>query len=75
MTAWVLFRTPMPLEAGSWMLWLLLPLCMAVAIVYKTVRTKNLRRLPLEVLALMGYMTAGLVALGIGLWLFHTFLT
>ena len=62
----------MPLNSGGWSLWLLLPLCASVAIIYKTVRTKNLRRLPVEVLGLVVYMTVGLVALGMGLWLVHT---
>jgi len=49
-------------------LWFLMPLCVAVAVVYKTIRTQNIARLALEIVVLVGYMIAGLVALGAGLW-------
>jgi hypothetical protein len=67
-----LFHNPMQI---SWLdqLWFLLPLCVAVAIVYKTIRSNNLRRLPLEILALVGYMLAGLTALGGGMWLLQSY--
>jgi hypothetical protein len=68
MTAWTIFVNPMPIPSQH-QLWLLLPLCIAVAVTYKTIRTNNLRRLPLEILILVAYMAAGLTALGAGLWL------
>lgn len=68
MTGWTLFHNPMPLQADGWTLWLLLPLCLSVAIIYKAVRIQNLRRFPWEVLALMGYMIVGLIGLGVVLW-------
>ena len=67
MIAWTLFLHPMRL-GGQSVLYLILPLCVAVATVYKTVRTKNLRRLWLETLVLIGYMILGLIALAIGLF-------
>ena len=72
MIAWTPFYHPLPM---SWMnqLWFLPPLCAAVAIIYKTLRTNNLRRLPLEILVLMGYMLAGLGALGGGLWALQSY--
>ena len=73
MIAWTLFYNPLPLNGDGWTLWLVLPLCLSVAATYKAIRTENLRRLPLEVLALMGYMTVGLVALGVALWTIHTY--
>jgi len=72
MIAWTLFYNPMSLSAGNGTLWLVLPLCASVAIAYKTIRTTNLKRLPLEILALIGYMTAGLIALGLALWMIHS---
>ncbi len=63
----VIFYNPMTLPCDS-LLWLMLPLTVSVAIVYKTLRTPHLRRLPLQVLALIGYMAAGVVALAVGLW-------
>ncbi|MCJ7544252.1 MAG: hypothetical protein MUP47_06760 [Phycisphaerae bacterium] len=67
MTLGTIFWHPMTLPCDS-LLWLMLPLMVSVAIVYKTVRTRNLRRLPLEILGLVGYVAAGVVALGVGLW-------
>lgn len=58
-----LFYNPLHISHGV-VLWLIIPLCLSVAVIYKTVRTDNLRRLPMEILVLMGYMTGGLVALG-----------
>ena len=72
MTAWTLFYHPMTLRFDS-LLWLLLPLCASVAIVYKTIRSDNIHRLHLQILSLTALMLAGLVALGLGLWLLHEF--
>ena len=58
----------MPLGSQQ-LLWLLLPLCASLAIVYKTIRTNNISRLPLEILALFGYILLGLLGVGAGLWL------
>ncbi len=67
-----LFTNPIQLSPDT-QLWLLAPLCVGVAVIYKTVRTTNLRRLPLQILALLGYMLLGLAALAIGLWVLHTY--
>jgi len=67
-TAWTLFYNPITLSFYG-ELWLLLPLCAAVGVVYKTIRIHHLRRLPREVLFLVLYMVAGLVLLSVGLWL------
>ena len=72
MTAWILFHHPMTLRFGS-LLWLLLPLCASVSIIYKTIRSDNIRRLHLQILSLMALMLVGLVALGLGLWLLYEF--
>ena len=69
--AWTLFYNPMTLSSDAWALWLVLPLCATVAIVYKTIRIKDLRRLPLEASMLFGLIIAGLAALGAGLWGIH----
>ncbi len=66
--AWTLFYNPLPLPSSA-VLWLVLPLCAAVAIVYKTLRVKDIRRLPLVAAGLMLYISGGLAALGAGLWL------
>ena len=74
MIAWTIFYHPIYLDGHGSTLWLLLPLCLSVALTYKTIRLHSLRRLHLAVLALMIYMIAGLVALGLGLWAIQTFL-
>lgn len=63
-----LFYIPITLPAGA-DLFLLLPVCLAVAVVYKTVRTEELRKLPLQIGFLLVYMIGGLIALGGGLWI------
>jgi hypothetical protein len=70
--AWMLFHNPMTLHFES-LLWLLLPLCASVAVVYRTVRIDDLRRLPRSIVELILYMVGGLVALGAALWLVHEY--
>jgi hypothetical protein len=66
--AWTLFLHPVPLHAGV-VLWLVIPLCASVALVYKALRVRDVRRLPWEAGFLLLYMVAGLATLGAGLWL------
>jgi hypothetical protein len=66
-SGWTLFYHPMVLNFQE-LLWMLLPLCILVAISYKAVRTENLRRLPLEILQLSLYLIAGIIGLGVGLY-------
>ena len=47
---------------------LLLPLLAAVAVVYKTIRVRDLRNLPLQIFILWAYMAAGLVGLAAALY-------
>jgi len=67
-----LFERPMTLHFYS-LLWLLMPLCVVVAIVYKTLRTEHLSRLPGEIARLVAYMAAGLGILALGLWMLHEY--
>lgn len=50
-------------------MWFVIPLCLAVTIVYKTVRIDDLRKLPIQSVMLMGYLLICLLALGVVLWL------
>lgn len=70
--AWSIFYNPLPLQT-SVVLWLVLPLCLAVAIIYKTVRAQNLNRLWLDIALVMLYIVVGLSALGGGLWLIQAY--
>ena len=47
---------------------LMLPLCLSIAIVYKTMRCENLREVPLAALILRGTLVLGMYAVGVGLW-------
>ena len=58
-----------PVLMGQSSLFLVLPLMAVVGLVYKTVRVKYLRQLPLAVLWIWGYMLAGSIALALGLML------
>lgn len=72
MIAWSVFTNPITLSFDS-ELWLLLPLCAAVAIVYKAIRIDRVRNLPREILSSMGYMAGGLILLCVVLWLIHEY--
>ena len=74
MTPAELLVNPVSLNADVWTLLLVLPLCALVTVVYKTVGTKSLRRLPLEIAGVMAYIVGGLVLLGLGLYLTHSLL-
>ena len=53
-----------PISLPSWtLLAMLLPLCLAVATIYKTVRVTTLRQLGWEILLLFLYMLTGLTTL------------
>ncbi len=72
MIGWAVFYNPMTLPHDS-LIWLMLPLCLGVAVVYKTIRAENLRRLALDIAGLMCLIVGGLVALGTVLWLIQKF--
>jgi hypothetical protein len=73
MTLCALFYNPITLPMDK-VLWLLLPLCASVALTYKTLRAKSLRRLPLQAVGLYAYMIVGLVALAVVLWLIRNYI-
>lgn len=68
MIAWVLFTNPVSLGFYS-PLWLLLPLCLSVSIVYKTIRTPSVTGLAWQILYIFLYILGGLAALCGALWL------
>ena len=58
-----------PVQMGQNALWLVLPLCAVVAVVYKAVRVQHVRQLPLQVLGLWAYILAGLTALSVAFYM------
>lgn len=63
----MLFTNPLVIPS-SLQMWLLLPLCAVVALIYKTVRTHHVRRLAIETLLAFLYMIGGIAALSAVLW-------
>ena len=56
---------------GRQRLLLMLPLCLAVAIVYKTTRCEKLRDMPMATFILWITIVIGMYAVGVGLWAFY----
>ena len=63
-----IFTSGMILQGWQRML-LMLPLCLSIATVYKTLRIDNPRELPAAILVLWGTIVLGMAAVGAGLWL------
>jgi uncharacterized membrane protein (DUF4010 family) len=62
-----LFLNPLQIPS-SLALWLVIPLCAAVAVVYKAMRVQDVHRLARETAGLILYMLGALAVLGAGLW-------
>lgn len=62
-----LFTTAVDLT-GVQRLLLMLPLCLSIAIIYKTTRCENLREVPVAALGLWITIVLGMYAVGLGLW-------
>jgi hypothetical protein len=60
--------TPMTLSGLQHLLFLG-PLCLAIGIVYKTIRCEDLREVPLAALAQCVTVIAGMFGVGVGVWL------
>ncbi len=54
---------------------LLLPLSLAISVVYKTVRCDHVREVPAASLVLCVTIVLGMYAVGVGLWLLHLLFT
>jgi len=67
MTAGTIFVNP--IQLGIHHVWLVLPLCAVLAVVYKTIRVEHLRHLPKAVLSLWAYMAGGFIVLGVAFWI------
>ena len=65
--AYVPLRDPVPV--GDYWLLLLLPLVVAIAVVYKTIKVYDLSRLPREATILSAQIVAFMILAAAGLWL------
>jgi hypothetical protein len=61
LVTYVPFLYPLP---GAWNVWwlLLLPLCAALAIVYKSIKCRSMKQVPLEAAVILFWIIGGLVA-------------
>lgn len=64
------FIIPVPLT-GWEQLFLLLPLCLSVSVVYKLTKMDNLREVPLAALSTWVTIVIGMFAVGAGLYALH----
>ncbi len=62
-----LFTEALTLTGRERML-LILPLCLCIAVVYKTLRTERLADIPRATFALWITIVVGMYAVGVGLW-------
>lgn len=69
----LLFTTPVPLT-GWQQLFLLLPLCLSVSIVYKLTKLEDLREVPVASVVTWATIVAGMFGVGFGLYLLHSIL-
>lgn len=63
-----IFTTSIPLH-GVQRLTLMLPLCLSIAVIYKTVRTDHVAEVPKAAVVLWVTIVVGMCAVGAGLWL------
>jgi hypothetical protein len=59
---------------GARRILLILPLCVSIAIVYKTLRCEHLRDIPAAAAILWGTIVVGMYAVGVGLWVLFSLL-
>lgn len=53
---------------------LMLPLCLSIAIVYKTTRCDNVRDVPVASLILWATIVVGMYSVGVGFWVLYSIL-
>jgi hypothetical protein len=66
--AWTPFVQPIPGVWNYWP-WLMVPLCAGVAIVWKSIKCHEMKRVPLEATVIFLTMIVGFVGSAVGLWL------
>ena len=64
--AYTPFVQPLPGVWDYWA-WLLLPLCIGVALVYKAIKARSMARVPIETTLITVYILLSMVAAGVAL--------
>ena len=67
MTLVALFTTAIELTGPQRFL-LMLPLCLSIAVVYKTMRLEDVRAIPMASVILWATIVLAMCAVGVGLW-------
>lgn len=62
-----------PLKLWDYWIWLAMPLCMGVALVYKSMRVESMRRVPLEAFKFAVWIMLGMSAAAVALALLVRF--
>ena len=62
MLAWTPFLDPIPVWGNAVWPWLLLPLTIAVSIVYKSIKCRSMRQVPREAAGIAMWIVVGMVA-------------
>ena len=65
--AYVPFITPLPV--WDYWAWTLLPLCVGVSIVYKTIKCRYVTQIPREALTITLWIVLAMIGVALGLWL------
>ncbi|MFH1748581.1 MAG: hypothetical protein ABIG44_16220 [Planctomycetota bacterium] len=68
--AWIPFVHPVKLPAGA-RLWMVLPLVLCVAMVYRATRVRHVHEMPKATLLTFVYIVIGMVAIAIAFYLVH----
>ncbi len=61
--------------SGAQRFLLMFPLCLSIALVYKTTRCERLREVPMATLALWATIVLGMSAVGVGFWVLYLLMT
>ena len=64
--AYIPFVTPLPV--WNYWAWLLVPLCAAVAIVYKTIKCRYVHEIPRQAAAITVWIIVSMIAVAAGIW-------
>ncbi len=66
MLAYTPFMQPLPGLWDYW-IWLLLPLCIGVSVVYKSIKCRSMRKVPVQAIMITVYILVSMAAAGAAL--------
>ncbi len=69
MNGWLIAWLTTPVQlSGVWRLLLLIPLCLSISVVYKTIQCERLGDIPQAILALWVTIIGGMIGVGVLMW-------